>query len=156
MEIPASAPAAGDPGSDAQMPVRVHASTVALDGRAVLITGRAGSGKSALALELMALGAALVADDITCLWRHGDHIFADVPDTIRNRIEARGVGILNAASCGPAPLALWVDLDAQESERLPPNRKWTALGCDLPLLHNPGTGCFPAAIVQYLRHGRYA
>ena len=156
MDIPARAPGAGDPGSDAQIPVRIHASTVVMDGAGVLITGQAGSGKSALALELLALGAGLVADDITCLWRAGDRILADVPDTIRGRIEARGVGILGAAPCGPAPLALWVDLDAHEAERLPPHRTWPALGLELPLIHNPGTGCFPAAIVQYLRHGRYA
>ena len=50
----------------------VHASCVARDGRAVLIRGASGSGKSGLALQLMALGAGLVADDRTRLWREGD------------------------------------------------------------------------------------
>ncbi|MCM2563471.1 serine kinase [Lutimaribacter sp. EGI FJ00015] len=156
MAAPAAAPAPGQPGSHSATPIRLHGSSVAIAGRAALITGRAGAGKSALSLQLLALGAALVADDITCLWRAGDAIIADAPDTIRGRIEARGIGILNAAAQGPAPLALWVDLDSTETERLPPLRNRPCLGLDLPLLHNPETGCFPAAIMQYLRHGRHA
>ena len=42
--------------------VLLHASCVAVAGRAVLITGPSGSGKSSLALTLLAHGAALVAD----------------------------------------------------------------------------------------------
>ncbi|SDO25720.1 HPr Serine kinase C-terminal domain-containing protein [Lutimaribacter pacificus] len=156
MAIPAHAPAAGDPGSDARTPLHVHASTVAVGDAAVLVSGRAGSGKSALALQLMAMGADLVADDITCLWCVGDGLLADVPEAIRGRIEARGVGILNAAPRGPVPMALWVDLDTPEAGRLPPRRTRAVLGCEVPLFHNPGTGCFSAAIVQYLRYGRYA
>ena len=36
-----------------------------------MITGASGAGKSALALQLIALGAELVADDRTELWREG-------------------------------------------------------------------------------------
>jgi len=42
-----------------------HATTVAVAGRGLMIEGPSGSGKSALALELMAFGAELVADDRT-------------------------------------------------------------------------------------------
>ena len=41
----------------------LHASCVAIDGRAVLIEGRSGEGKSDLALRLIDRGAALVSDD---------------------------------------------------------------------------------------------
>jgi len=41
----------------------IHASCVAVDGKGLLITGASGSGKSALALQLMAFGAHLIADD---------------------------------------------------------------------------------------------
>ncbi|MYM56712.1 serine kinase [Rhodobacteraceae bacterium GS-10] len=131
-----------------------HASTVALDGRAVVITGRAGAGKSGLALQLMALGAGLVADDRTCLWKDGDTIWADAPDTIRGRIEARFVGILDAQATGPARAALWVDLDQEETLRLPDKKTVTVLGVSRPLLHNVQAQHFPAAILHYLKAGR--
>jgi HPr kinase/phosphorylase len=41
----------------------LHASAVSLDGNGVLICGASGTGKSTLALQLMALGAELIADD---------------------------------------------------------------------------------------------
>ncbi|MDX1780721.1 MAG: serine kinase [Thalassovita sp.] len=132
----------------------MHASTVAVDGQAVVITGRAGAGKSALALQLMALGARLVADDRTCLWREGELIWADAPETIRNRIEARFVGILSAEACGPAEARLWVDLDRDEAERLPQKKSTTVLGLSRPLLHNARAQHFPAAILHYLKAGR--
>lgn len=132
----------------------VHGSCVALEGHGVLIAGASGRGKSALALQLMALGAGLVADDRTCLWAGDGGVMADAPDTLRGRIEARGVGILNASAVGPVPLALWVDLDTDERDRLPPFRKRDVLGFAVPLLHTPSGPHFAAAILQYLRAGR--
>ncbi|MDQ2092235.1 HPr kinase/phosphorylase [Marimonas arenosa] len=134
----------------------LHASCVAIDGRAVLILGRSGRGKSALALELMALGAALVADDRVELRRVGEAVIASAPEPIAGSIEARFVGILNAEAAGPAPVALVVDLDADETQRLPPQRSKNLLGLALPLLHNSETRHFPAAILQYLKAGRSA
>ncbi|MBC7132555.1 MAG: serine kinase [Roseovarius sp.] len=128
-----------------------HASCVALAGRAVLILGAAGAGKSSLALQLMAMGAGLVADDRTRLWREADRVMADAPDTIRGLIEARGVGILRPGAIGPVPLALVVDLDREASERLPPLRSITLAGVTLPLFANLPRAHFPAAIALYLR-----
>ncbi|WP_261398123.1 HPr kinase/phosphorylase [Maritimibacter alkaliphilus] len=137
-------------------PLILHASSVALAGRAVLVLGAAGRGKSALALELMAMGAGLVADDRTCVAARDGQVWLDAPETIRGRIEARQVGILNATPCGPAALALVVDLDRPEGERLPPQRRIKVLGSDYPLLHNSPMRHFPAAILQYLKAGRHA
>ncbi|WP_104019905.1 HPr kinase/phosphorylase [Roseovarius nitratireducens] len=131
----------------------VHASCVAQAGRAVLIRGAAGSGKSGLALRLIALGAELVADDRTRVWRAGDQVMADAPDTIRGRIEARGMGLLHLPAAGPRPLALVVDLDGSETERLPPLRETRIAGTALPLVHGSGHAHFPAAIALYLRYG---
>jgi len=41
----------------------IHATCVALDGKAVLIQGASGRGKSALGLMLLGMGCVLVADD---------------------------------------------------------------------------------------------
>ncbi len=134
----------------------LHASCVALEGRAVLILGPSGAGKSGLALELMARGAALVSDDRTEIRREGSQVIAGAPAALSGLIEARGVGILKAAPAGETPLALVVDLGVTETERLPPRRSKILLGVSLPLLHNTGTAAFPAAILQYMREGRSA
>ena len=63
----------------------IHASTVALDGRALLILGAAGSGKSTLALGLMALGCTLVADDRTQLCVAEGRVIAAPPSTLAAR-----------------------------------------------------------------------
>lgn len=134
----------------------LHASCVALDARGVLILGPSGAGKSALALQLMALGARLVADDRTRLSARAGRLIARAPAAIRGRIEARGIGILAADALETATVALAVDLGHTETERLPPERAFTALGVTVPLCHGPSTGHFPAAVLQYLRAGRIA
>ncbi|WP_323768162.1 serine kinase [Marinovum sp.] len=132
----------------------LHASTVALGGRGVLVLGASGRGKSALALELMALGAELVADDRTQVTAQRGALIAACPPAIAGRIEARFVGLLAARPHPPVPLALAVDLDRTETERLPPWRDTRIAGVTLPLLHNVEDRYFPAAIRQYLVHGR--
>lgn len=96
----------------------VHASCVAIGGRAVLIAGRSGTGKSDLALRLMDRGAALVSDDYTLVRRVDGRLFASAPANIRGKIEMRGVGLLEYKAVSDAPVALLIDLD-RESERLP-------------------------------------
>jgi len=132
----------------------LHATTVALNGAAVAITGRSGSGKSSLGLALMALGCDLVADDRTIIRRVGDTVEADCPEAIRGLIEARGVGILNARSTGPARLAFVIDLDQDPPERLPQQQEIALLGVTLPLIASTGTEGFAAAVAQLLKCGR--
>lgn len=135
-------------------PEIVHASCVAVQGRAVLIRGASGTGKSALALHLMALGAGLVADDRTCLQAREGQVIASCPEALGGLIEARFVGLLRAAPAPPAPLALVVDLDRVETRRLPPPRNTALLGQQIPLLHKVDHAHFPASILQYLKGGR--
>jgi len=47
--------------------IPMHGCTVAIDGRAVLILGEAGAGKSSLTAGLITAGAALVSDDLSAL-----------------------------------------------------------------------------------------
>lgn len=133
----------------------VHATCVAFQGQALLITGASGSGKSALALELMARGAALIADDRTILTQQGGQLIASCPDTIRGQIEARCVGILCATPAEPTAVALIVNLDQVERERLPRARQEVIMGQSLPSLHKCEGSHFPAALLQYLKEGRY-
>lgn len=96
----------------------VHASCVAIGGRAVLIGGRSGSGKSDLALRLIERGAALVSDDYTLVRRIEGRLLASPPETIAGKIEMRGVGILHFPAQADVPVALYVDLDSSP-QRLP-------------------------------------
>ncbi len=139
-------------------PLQLHASTVAVAGRGVLILGAPGSGKSTLALALMAFGARLVADDITLVTRLGPGLEATAPDAIRGRIEAWGVGLLRAETEPATRLALAVDLDVPETDRLPPARSAAFLGCRLPLVHGGGvaTITLAPAVLQHLRGERDA
>ncbi len=96
----------------------VHTSCVAIGGRAVLIGGRSGRGKSDLALRLIDRGAHLVSDDYTLVRRVGAQLLASPPPTIAGKIELRGIGIVEFPADGDVPVALFVDLDL-EPERLP-------------------------------------
>ena len=93
----------------------VHATTVALAGKAVLLRGAPGSGKSDLALRLVEEGASLVADDQTQISRRGGELWATAPAPLKDMIEVRGVGIVRMHALPEAPVALLIDL----FERLP-------------------------------------
>ena len=97
----------------------IHTSCVAIGGRAVLIGGRSGRGKSDLALRLIDRGARLVSDDYTFVRQVRGKLLATAPDTIAGKIEVRGVGILEFPAERDVPVALFVDLDL-DATRLPP------------------------------------
>lgn len=113
----------------------VHGTTVAVDGRAVLLRGPTGSGKSDLALRLIDGGAALVADDQTVLSRDGDGILASAPPRIAGRMEVRGLGIVRLPALPGVPLRMVVDIvPAGEVERLPKAAETMLLGVPMPVL----------------------
>lgn len=132
----------------------LHATSVVLNGRGLLICGASGSGKSGLALDLMSRGAQLVADDRTVVSRVGATARLTAPQAIEGMIEARGLGLLRAAHVKEAELAAILDLDETETERLPPMRTRALLGLEFPLLHKSASAYFPASLIQYLKEGR--
>ncbi|EEW24870.1 HPr kinase/phosphorylase [Rhodobacter ferrooxidans] len=134
----------------------LHASCVAVDGRGLLILGPSGSGKSGLALQLMALGAGLVADDQTEIRLEDAALIARCPAPLRGLIEARGIGLLNALPLESAPLHLVVDLGQSETQRLPPKRHITLMNQCLDLVLGQDGRHFPSALLQMLRFGRQA
>ncbi len=138
------------------LPRVVHGTAVALAGRALLIVGPSGAGKSSLALQLMALGAGLVSDDLT-------HVSCDASGRLQVRcpaapsapvaIEARGIGLLAARSTGPATLYALVDLAQAETERLPDPRATEIASHPVPTIRRVDTPAFPAMLLQVLRAG---
>lgn len=133
----------------------LHASAVAFDGLAALLTGPSGSGKSSLALELIALGGVLVADDRVIAEPRAEGVLLRAPEPLADRIEARGLGVLHVPT-EPAWAAVVVDMERAESERLPPERKTVVAGVTLPVLHVVESRSFAAMLRAYLRGGRVA
>ena len=133
----------------------MHSSSVSCDNDAVLIIGRSGTGKSSLALELISRGAILVADDRTLIQNDGINLSASpVPETA-GKIEVRGVGILSTPCAQMKRVALVVDMDKEETLRLPPKRYMEILGHKLPLIHAKNNSVIASVIMVYLKGGRY-
>lgn len=131
----------------------LHGTCVALEGRGLLLTGPAGSGKSGVALQLMAIGASLVADDRAVISKRADRLEVSAPPNISGLIEARGIGILRAEPCERATLCAIVKLDTIETERLPPKRYMEILSVAVPVLHNVDGQYFAAGLLQFLKGG---
>lgn len=96
----------------------IHASAISVAGRAVLISGRSGQGKSDLALRLIDRGATLISDDYTVVRRIDGRLVATPPANIAGKIEVRGVGLLDLPYEADVPVGLLIDLDIAV-ERLP-------------------------------------
>jgi serine kinase of HPr protein (carbohydrate metabolism regulator) len=113
----------------------LHASTVAIDGRAVMISGPSGSGKSDLALRLLDRGFKLVSDDQTFLRMDDEgRLIASSPPTIRGKLEIRGIGIVDVECVTEVPIALFVELTS-DMQRLPDDsRERLILNARVPLI----------------------
>ncbi len=90
----------------------------------VLLIGGSGSGKSDLALRLIAKGAQLVSDDRTILRIERNRIVARAPERIAGLIEVRGVGIVEIPFAASARITLVVDLIGMV-KRLPARRTFS-------------------------------
>ncbi|WP_159978251.1 HPr kinase/phosphorylase [Roseobacter cerasinus] len=132
----------------------LHASCVAVGERAALIVGASGQGKSTLALQMMALGAALVSDDQTQIDRRQETLWVSAPPAISGLIEARGVGLLEATPIKTARVYAVIDMDHTETRRLPELQTRVIAGIGIPCLHKVDSPAFPAAVLQYLKTGR--
>jgi serine kinase of HPr protein (carbohydrate metabolism regulator) len=112
----------------------LHASTVALDGRAVMISGPSGSGKSDLALRMLDRGFRLVSDDQTIVRKDGNRLLATAPPTIAGKLEVRGIGIVEMERVDNIPVALIVELTS-DIQRVPDDsRERPILGIRIPLV----------------------
>ena len=129
----------------------LRATGVAMGDRGLAIIGASGSGKSSLALEMMARGARLISDD--GLWLDGANRMHR-PRTAPAMIEARGIGLLRVEPVAGAALIAVVDLDREEPDRLPPWRVTDAPGGPVALIRGRAHPCLGPALCQYLAQGR--
>lgn len=106
-------------------PHTVHATAVLVGRDAVLFRGPSGSGKSRVALELVAAAAAgggfaaLIGDDRVALAACGGRLVARPAPALAGRVEVRGVGILETDHEAAGVVALVVDFVSDPPDRVP-------------------------------------
>lgn len=131
-----------------------HASCVAFGDAGILIIGRSGSGKSSLALELIGLGATLVADDQVDVYAEDTGPAARAPTVLQGLLEARKVGLLQVEFAERAQIRLVVDLDREEQDRLPPRRVIRLGAQEVDLILGGNTPNLAIAVKLYVAAGR--
>jgi serine kinase of HPr protein (carbohydrate metabolism regulator) len=108
------------------MASNLHGTAIVIGDRGVFVRGRSGAGKTELALELLARGAAcglyarLVADDQLFTSARGERLLMIAPDTIAGLVEVRGLGPRPILWQARAVIDLVVTLiDPLQAERMP-------------------------------------
>lgn len=115
-------------------PIARQSTCVAIDGRAVLVEGPPGTGKSALALALIDRGAVLVGDDSVLLELNGARLLARPHPNTRGLLEVRNLGLIPFPCADFAPVALVLALDSQAPRYIENAEALTIAGAELPLV----------------------
>ncbi|HEV8592954.1 MAG TPA: hypothetical protein VGQ55_12690 [Pyrinomonadaceae bacterium] len=122
----------------------IHGVLMEMHGFGVLILGESGIGKSECALDLIAKGHRLVADDVVNLELDTGRLFGTAPNLISGLLEIRGLGIVSvrelfgvSAVCDRLNLDLCIDLvkwaKVEDISRIGLEMQTeTILGIDLP------------------------
>lgn len=122
-----------------------QATCVSIAGRAILIEGPSGSGKSSLALELIDRGAVLIGDDGVLLEARGTRLLASPHPRTRGLIEVRNLGLLTEPCCAGQPVCLLLLLDENAPRFIDSPERHARSGVDLPAVRlRPASG--PMAI----------
>ena len=111
-----------------------RASCVAIAGRAILIEGAPGSGKSGLALALIDRGAVLIGDDGVSLMARGAQLYASPPPNIAGLLEVRNLGLLQFPVVSDVRIALVVQLDQHAPRFIEAAELAERAGVSLPLI----------------------
>lgn len=113
----------------------VHQATcVAIAGRALLIEGTPGAGKTTLALQLIDRGATLVGDDGVTLALRGTQLLASPPPNTAGLIEVRNLGLLTFPTTGGIPVGLVLTLDPDAPRYIEDPERVELGGAIVPML----------------------
>ncbi len=89
----------------------IQGSAVAIDGRALILAGAPGSGKSSLALQLIDRGAMLISDDLVRISPVGGWPHAVPAERQAGKLMLRGLGLITRpATIAPCPLSIVIQL----------------------------------------------
>lgn len=140
----------------------VHGTAIVIGERGILLLGPAGSGKSGIALQMMALGAYFVADDQVVLVKDRGRVRMSAPAAICGQIEARFIGLLRTSSQTPActapgqevDLHFAVNMGLEASARMPQSQQLDVLGCKIDLLHGKNVPNLASALMILGQNGR--
>ena len=116
----------------------IHASSVDINGKGVVILGKSGAGKSNLAIKLISMGAKLISDDQTHFKFKENKIIISKPETTPNFIEARGIGLIKVPFVVSSKLFCFVKITNLELNRLPNAKNKHCYGKKIKLMEfNP-------------------
>lgn len=114
--------------------IKVHGTSVNIDGKGLLFRGSPGSGKSDLALRLIDDGATLISDDYTEILVFQGSPVLRAPQTIQGKMEVRGIGLVEMPFVDNIPLRLIFDLvPYQQIERMPTAQFFTIEKVKIPV-----------------------
>ena len=129
--------------------IRIHGGLLEVFGMGILIIGKSSIGKSETALELIARGHRLVADDAVDIRKIDNKLYGESPENIRHFLEIRGLGILDIQrlyGVGAVKKSTEIDfvielenwIDNKEYDRLGLDDKYKSiLGLELPYIVIP-------------------
>lgn len=123
-----------------------QATCVAIDGRAIMIEGPPGAGKSSLALALIDRGAVLVGDDGVALEQDGVRLLVSPVADTAGLLEVRGLGLITMPVLAAIPVALVIVLDRDAPRFIEEPEAVTRHGITLPLIR-----LWPDSQVLHLR-----
>lgn len=146
-----------------QQQQNMHATALVAGETGILVTGQSGSGKSALALDLIRSAAsagrfaALVADDQVLLQAVDGRVLAAAPSATAGLVEVRGSAIVSVPHLRRAVMHVVISLDpSADQPRLPDPQDRCDLGkgIRLPLLRfRPGGGGDPLVLLEAFEKG---
>lgn len=112
--------------------IRIHGGLLEVFGMGILIIGKSSIGKSETALELIARGHRLVADDAVDIRKIDDKLYGQSPKNIRHFLEIRGIGILDIQRLyGAGAIKKSTDIDfIIQLEKWNDDKEYDRLGLD--------------------------
>ena len=132
----------------------MHASGVCFEKKGLLILGKSGSGKSSLALSLLANGARLVCDDRVQLQVKNKILMMTKPSSLPSALEVRGLGLIKVPLITEARVDLIIDMELTSDSRLGGHRM-ELFGLEIPCVKGQNFYGLSDAIIVWSKYGGF-